>query len=122
MAREQAINLKLGGMIARKRRVADLTQEQVAEHLGIGKEAYSRIERGLVSPGIVKLYELADLFECGIETFFVEGSKRPSDQAAYITQMLSKNTVADRQLIISMIEKLSNHLSGKRGRASKDSD
>jgi transcriptional regulator with XRE-family HTH domain len=122
MANEQAVNKKIGKTIAHKRRVVDLTQEQVAEHLGIGPEAYSRIERGLVSPGIFKLYELADLFECGVESFLVEGSKRPSDQAAYIAQMLSKNSVADRQLIIAMVEKLSSHLNSRKGRTSKDGD
>lgn len=122
MTNEQAVNKKIGKTIARKRMVADLTQEQVAEHLGIGQEAYSRIERGMVSPGIFKLYELADLFDCGVESFLVEGSKRPVDQAAYISQMLTKNTMADRQLIIAMIEKLSSHLSGKKSRAPKDED
>lgn len=122
MANEQAVNKKIGKTIARKRQAADFTQEQVAEHLGIGQEAYSRIERGLVSPGIFKLYVLADLFECGVESFLVEGSKRPSDQAIYIAQMLSKNSVADRQLIIAMIEKLSTHLNSKKGRVPRDAD
>jgi transcriptional regulator with XRE-family HTH domain len=119
MASEQAVNKKIGRTIAKKRKATDLTQEEVAEHLGIGTEAFSRIERGLVSPGILKLYELADLFDCGVETFLVEGSRRPSDQAAYIDQMLARNSVLDRQLIVSMVEKLSNHLSNKKGRTTK---
>jgi len=122
MADEAAINRQIGKTIARKRKIANLTQEEVAEELGIGTEAFSRIERGLVSPGIHKLYELADLFDCGVETFLVEGSKRPSDQAAYVDQMLSHNSVADRQLIISMVEKLSSHLSSKKGRTAKERD
>lgn len=111
MANELAINKKIGDTIARKRKIAGLTQEEVAEGLGIGTEAFSRIERGLVSPGIVKLYELGDLFNCGVETFLIEGSRRPSDQAAYIDQMLMRNSVVDRQVIVSVVEKLSNHLS-----------
>lgn len=54
------------------------TQEQVADQLGIGIDAFSRIERRLISPGIPKLYLLAELFECSIESFFVKGSKRVS--------------------------------------------
>ena len=113
MTKEQLINRRIGKTIARKRKVAGYTQEDVAEHLGIGNEAFSRIERGLVSPGIHKLYELADLFRCGVETFLVESSRRPSDQAEYISQMLAKNSVADRQLIVSIVEKLSRHLGRK---------
>ena len=115
MANELSINKKIGDTIARKRKIAGLTQEEVAEGLRIGTEAFSRIERGLVSPGIFKLYELADLFNCGVETFLIEGSSRPSDQAAYIDQMLMRNSVVDRQVIVSVVEKLSNHLK-KNGR------
>ncbi|MBH1983929.1 MAG: helix-turn-helix transcriptional regulator [Burkholderiales bacterium] len=116
MANELSINKKIGDTIARKRKIAGLTQEEVAEGLRIGTEAFSRIERGLVSPGIFKLYELADLFNCGVETFLIEGSRRPSDQAAYIDQMLMRNSVVDRQVIVSVVEKLSNHLK-KNGRS-----
>lgn len=111
MANEVAINKKIGNTIARKRKNAGLTQEEVAEGLGLGTEAFSRIERGLVSPGIFKLYELADLFNCGVETFLIEGSRRSSDQASYIDQLLMRNSIADRQVIVSVVEKLSNHLS-----------
>lgn len=110
---EESINRKIGKTIARKRKVAGFTQEEVAEHLGIGNEAFSRIERGLVSPGIYKLYELADLFKCGVETFLIEGSRRTTDQSEYITQMLSKNTLTDRQLIVSIVETLSRHMQRK---------
>lgn len=75
--KEELINRKIGKIIARKRKAAGLTQEEVAEHLEIGTEAFSRIERGLNSAGILKLYLLADMFGCGVESFFVEGSRRP---------------------------------------------
>ena len=118
--KEELVNKKIGKTIARKRKVAGFTQEEVAEHLGIGNEAFSRIERGLVSPGIYKLYELADLFKCGVETFLIEGSRRPSDQAEYISQMLTKNSVVDRQMIVSIVEKLSRHLTRKAGKKDVD--
>ncbi len=110
MTKEELVNRKIGKTIARKRKIAEYTQEDVAEHLGIGNEAFSRIERGLVSPGIYKLYQLADLFQCRAEEFLTEGSRRPSDQAEYISQMLAKNSVVDRQMIVSVVEKLSRHL------------
>lgn len=120
MSKEELINKKIGRVIARKRKIAGYTQEEVAEHLGIGNEAFSRIERGLVSPGILKLYELADLFECGVESFFVEGSRRSADQAEYISQMLAKNSVVDRTVIVSIVERLSKHMQ-RRGKKEEDS-
>ncbi len=119
MTKEELVNRKIGKTIAKKRKVAGYTQEEVAEHLGVGNEAFSRIERGIVSPGIYKLYQLADLFDCRIEEFLIEGSRRPSDQAEYISQMLAKNVVADRQIIVSLVENLSRHLIRK---GKKDDD
>lgn len=108
--KEQLVNKKIGRTIARKRKIAGYTQEEVAERLGIGNEAFSRIERGLVSPGTQKLYELADMFECGVETFLVEGSRRPTEQVEHLLQMIEKLSPADRQLIVSIVERLSRRL------------
>lgn len=109
--KEELINKKIGKTVARKRKVAGFTQEEVAERLGIGNEAFSRIERGLVSPGIFKLYELADMFQCGVETFLVEGSRRPTDQVEYMVRMMEKLNAADRQFIVTLVEKLTRRLS-----------
>ena len=114
--KEELVNKRIGKTVARKRKIAGFTQEEVAEHLGIGNEAFSRIERGLVSPGIYKLYQLADLFKCGVETFLIEGSRRPTDQAENIAQMLAKNSVVDRAVIVAVVEKLSRHMQRKSGK------
>jgi transcriptional regulator with XRE-family HTH domain len=54
MSKPEETNLaKIVGLaIARQRMLRGLTQEQVAEQLGIGGEAVSRIERGIVMPNI----------------------------------------------------------------------
>jgi transcriptional regulator with XRE-family HTH domain len=119
--REEAVNRKIGRTIATKRRAAGFTQEQVAERLQIGNEAFSRIERGLVSPGIFKLYEMAEMFECGVETFLVEGSRRPIDQAGHLQQMLAKLSASDRQMIVGIVETLSLRLGGKKPRGESES-
>ncbi|MGB3423959.1 MAG: helix-turn-helix transcriptional regulator [Castellaniella sp.] len=111
MAQTDTQILKAMGMaIARKRKVAGFTQEEVADFLGIGNEAFSRIERGLVSPGIPKLYAMAEMFECGIETFFVEGSRRVTDQAQYLTSVIEKLSPADRSYVVKIVEDLSYRL------------
>jgi transcriptional regulator with XRE-family HTH domain len=45
---------------------------KVAEHLSIGLEAVSRMERGLVVPTIVRLAELAQLFDCDIAELLLQ--------------------------------------------------
>jgi len=108
--KEEFINKRIGKTIAKRRKIAGFTQEEVADHLGINTESFSRIERGLISPGIYKLYILADFFECGVDSFLIESSRRPTDQAKYISQMLMKNTSADRAVIVSVLERLSKHM------------
>lgn len=109
--KEELINKKIGRAIAKRRKGAGFTQEEVADHLGIALNSVSRFETGQHSPGIYRLYVLADLFECGVDSFLIEGSKRASDQAEYIARLLQKNNAADRSVIISVIEKLSKHMS-----------
>lgn len=117
---EEAVIRKIGRTIATKRRAAGYTQEQVAERLQIGNEAFSRIERGLVSPGIFKLFEMAEMFECGVETFLIEGSLRPTDQAEHLQQMLAKLSASDRHMIVGIVEKLSLRLGGKKSRGESE--
>lgn len=80
------INLELlaksvGKAISHKRIQAGFTQEQVAEHLEIGMEAVSRMERGIVVPTVVRLAELAQLFGCELADFLRETSNRPTSRA-----------------------------------------
>ncbi len=72
------INLELlaksvGKAISHKRTQAGFTQEHVAEHLNIGMEAVSRMERGIVVPTVVRLAELAQLFGCELADFLRGG-------------------------------------------------
>ena len=108
--RDQLINKRLGRVIAKKRRVAGFTQEEVAEELGIGNEALSRIERGVNGPSVDKLYVMANMFQCGIESFLIEGSRRSTDQAEYMDQLLKKLQPTDRQLVVAIVEKLCKRL------------
>ncbi|WP_334108267.1 helix-turn-helix domain-containing protein [Methylobacillus sp.] len=97
---------QIGRSIARHRQGLGITQDQVAEKLGIGNEAVSRMERGITIPTIARLAELADIFDCGIEELLLDTSHRPQDQAKRINAMLSRLSSQDREMIIETIEKL----------------
>ena len=71
----------VGKAIGRQRHQAGLTQDQVAEHLKIGMEAVSRMERGLVVPTVVRLAELAQLFGCDPQTSCVRPAIVPPNKA-----------------------------------------
>lgn len=104
----------VGRAIARRRTDCRLTQEYVAERLGIGVEAVSRIERGVVLPTVVRLGEFADVFDCRIADLVTETSLRAKDQAARIERLLLGLKKEDRAMIVEIVERLAGRLDGRR--------
>jgi len=100
----------IGRAIAKHRLESGLTQEQVAEMLGIGNEAVSRMERGLVMPTVARLVELADIFGCDAADLLTGASTRSSDQGKYVGQLLAKLGGNDRALVIEIVERLAGRL------------
>ena len=100
----------VGKAIARQRIRRKLSQEQVAEALGIGGEAVSRIERGIVMPNIERLMQFAEIFGCEAADLLTQASPRSEDQAVRISQMLNQLTDTDRQLVLELIERLTQRL------------
>ena len=96
----------VGKAIGRQRQQAGLTQDQVAEHLDIGMEAVSRMERGKVVPTVVRLAELAQLFECELADFLRETSNRPTEQGIVLSQQLAKLDTEVRALVLEVVDKL----------------
>lgn len=100
----------IGRAIAKHRVASGYTQEQVAEALGVGNEAVSRMERGLVMPTVARLVELAELFECNAADLLTEASSRTSDQGKYVGQLLSKLGGNDRTMVVEIVERLAGRL------------
>ena len=66
--------VKVGKIIARKRKERNMTQLALADRLGVSFQAVSNWERGNSMPDISKLPELAELFECSIEELLGGGA------------------------------------------------
>lgn len=110
-ADQKSLAEAVGRAIAKQRIRCELTQEEVAERLGIGNEAVSRIERGMVIPNIARLLDFASIFGCEAAELLSEASLRPDDQASRISRLLNALDQADRQLVVEMVERLSERLS-----------
>ncbi|KVM78002.1 DNA-binding protein [Burkholderia ubonensis] len=100
----------VGKAIAKQRIASGLTQEDVAEQLGVGLEAVSRMERGVVIPTVVRLFELADIFACDAADLLTEASSRSSDQASHLNRLLSRLSSGDRTMLLEVFERLSTRL------------
>jgi transcriptional regulator with XRE-family HTH domain len=75
----------VGQGIARQRKLANLTQAQVAEQLGIENETVSRHETGASPPSIARLEQFSRLFGCPVIRFF---EAQLSDESFVLLQTL----------------------------------
>lgn len=100
----------VGKAIAYRRVMANLTQEDVAERLGIGQEAISRMERGVASPTVARLANLADIYKCDLSQLLSEASDREDDQAKVISAIIGRLPGADRLLLIEWLKVFADRL------------
>lgn len=108
-----AINLQIGQSIAKRRQQAGLTQEQVAERLGIGYVAVSRMERGLVMPTVARLYQLAEILGCSSADLLDENSPLADDQARRLYLLFARLSESDRKMLGDVLQVLSERLCEK---------
>lgn len=62
--------MTMGQIIAQNRKERDMTQEALAEKLGVTNQAVSKWESGQSDPDIAVLPKLADLFEISVDALF----------------------------------------------------
>jgi transcriptional regulator with XRE-family HTH domain len=67
---DQELNKAIGNRIASIRKRADLTQQDMADKLGITKIAYQRIETGAVVIPAVKVIAIAEVLGKEVSVFF----------------------------------------------------
>lgn len=68
----------IGSQIRVIRKAKQLTQELVAERVGIETKSLGRLERGSREPSVAMLKKLADALEVSVRDFFPEEPKNSS--------------------------------------------
>ncbi|WP_322005603.1 helix-turn-helix domain-containing protein [Paraburkholderia tropica] len=105
------VEVRLGKAIARERSALGLTQEELAQAIGVQQETISRFERGVVLPPLQRLIQLADVFDIPLDGLVRGTTNRASDDGLEITTALKKLTPENREFIrrwvIEMCEQLS---------------
>lgn len=104
ISKEIPLNHLIGQAIAKYRKQAELSQEQLAEALGIGYEAVSRMERGVVIPTVDRLIHIAEIVNCPVTELLNQSSPRPSDEVVHLHQLLSSLSSENKQWLIQQIE------------------
>lgn len=69
------MNIKIGEVIKMLRKKQDITQEKLAEYLGISYQAISKWENGLALPDITLVPTIADFFSVSIDELFSQNEQ-----------------------------------------------
>ena len=64
------VRIRFGKQLRQIRRVKDITQEKLAEEIGVSAEFISNMERGKAAPSFETLEKLACVLETDIQEFF----------------------------------------------------
>jgi len=103
----------LGRNIARERKAKGLTQQELAESIGIDPVSLSRIETGATVPSLQRLAVIASALDVGLVTLVSSTGNHLSDQAQEIATSLKHLNGNDRRLIIDMVKQFAKRLSEK---------
>ena len=112
-AEEKRLAGRLGKRIAAARLNADMTQQQLAELLGVGDEAVSRIERGAVMLTMPKLFDIAEALRLRVDELLLGASSRIEDQAVDIAHRIAHLSPADREFVVESVDRLAQQLRSK---------
>lgn len=77
-------HVNIGRTIARERRAAHVTQEALADHLGVSKAAVSKWELGLSVPDVALLPRIAAYFSLTIDELFDWRARLSEEEAAAV--------------------------------------
>lgn len=101
------IRRAVGAAIAKKREQAGMSQEAVAEMLGIGHLSISRMERGVHNVTADRLIQLAEIFACRADELLLPASSRPMDQLGELSNLMAEFTDADRFFVMEFARNFS---------------
>jgi transcriptional regulator with XRE-family HTH domain len=96
----------IGKSLKKRREKSGYGQDEVAEKIGITVKAYGDYERGESALNILRLIQIAEIFECELVELVADISSKPDDQAKHIANLLQGVKRADRLHIVRIVEKI----------------
>ena len=86
--REKKLPEIIGKAIAFRRRAVGMTQETLADILGIAPDTLSRMENGRFAPKMGRLRDIAAALHCSVTDLFREADEKTADRASTIAEIL----------------------------------
>lgn len=108
----QALKKRLGRNMAQYRRGLGLTQDKLAEQLGLALETVSRIERGVTLPSISTLLEIAGCLKVTVTALLAEDEPGLGEQEQQLLQSLGELPEEKRRFVVEHVVGLCRVLGG----------
>lgn len=111
------IQQKIGQGIAKYRKAAGLTQDQLAAKLQVAHETVSRMERGVSMPSVITLHKIADALGVEVQEFFaVEGGSSDKERALdELLTLLKRRKVHEIRMVCEMARVAFGEMDRERG-------
>lgn len=94
----------VGKNIKAGRKIKGMTQNQVAQELGVETETVSRYERGLLAPSFHQLEKICALLGMPAWMIFSDGDSTPDAQAMTIAELLKGLSSREIEFVVSYVK------------------
>lgn len=96
-----------GNNIRKRRKELYLTQDELAERLGIGQQSLSRIERGVMAPKFERLEDIANALQCSVSALFYAERCEKDETDWIIRENLQGLQEKEQKIILKLIAEVS---------------
>jgi len=99
----------IGKRIHRLRRSMDMTQQSLAERIGVNASYIGPLEKGLKCPSISVLQRLSEVLEQPIFSFFLDdsGDDNSDSVGQRVSAMLASHPADEKAFLLKMLEEMS---------------
>jgi transcriptional regulator with XRE-family HTH domain len=103
---ERKLALVVGENIAARRRKLGISQARLAELLDIGKDAVSRMEKGMIAPKMGRLRDIAGELECSVADLFREPDEGGAERLAAIAEAFRLLSPEKQEAVVGIVAEL----------------
>ncbi len=105
--REGNLAVLLGQAIMKRRQRLGMTQLEFAEKLGVEQHSVSRMEKGIISPKMARLRDVADILDCTVADLFRQTDAPAYAKAREICHMIEELSPDMQNIVVELVEQTS---------------
>ena len=102
---QKPVMASFGAVVSERRKLLDMSQETLAERVGIAQESLSRMEKGFIAPRFERLQLFADALGCSIADLF-RSQNHPGDRAATLEQIIAPLSDYEQRELVEAVAKI----------------